>query len=175
MLPRCRQTGGFTENRNEEKRRKDQCYAAAGQQGIEYRTHDYTTSGAVAGDEVAASLGEDPDAVFKTLVTSGRSGEYYVFMVPVSGELNLKKAAKSVGEKNVEMIKSRELLPLTGYVHGGCSPIGMKKTFRTIIDISAADHQRIFFSGGRIGCQIETTLDGLAGIIEFSLADIAQR
>ena len=143
--------------------------------GIEYRTHDYTTSGAVAGDEVAASLGEDPDAVFKTLVTSGRSGEYYVFMVPVSGELNLKKAAKSVGEKNVEMIKSRELLPLTGYVHGGCSPIGMKKTFRTIIDISAADHQRIFFSGGRIGCQIETTLDGLAGVIEFSLADIAQR
>ena len=98
--------------------------------GIEYRTHDYTTSGAVAGDEVAASLGEDPDAVFKTLVTSGRSGEHYVFMVPVSGELNLKKAAKSVGEKNVEMIKSRELLPLTGYVHGGCSPIGMKKTFR---------------------------------------------
>lgn len=143
--------------------------------GIEYRTHDYTASGAVAGDEVAANLGEDPDSVFKTLVTSGRSGEHYVFMVPVSGELNLKKAAKSVGEKNVEMIKSRELLPLTGYVHGGCSPIGMKKTFRTIIDISAADHQRIFFSGGRIGCQIETTLDGLAGIIEFSLADIAQR
>lgn len=142
--------------------------------GIEYRLHDYTDSGAVAGDEVAASLGQDPGAVFKTLVTVGRSGEHYVFMVPVSGELNLKKAAKSVGEKHVEMIKSKELLPLTGYIHGGCSPIGMKKFFRTTIDSSAAVHEHIFFSGGRVGCQIETSLEELGKIIEFSLADIVQ-
>ncbi len=142
---------------------------------IDYSMHDYTASGAVAGDDVAASLGEDPGAVFKTLVTVGRSGEHYVFMVPVSGELDLKKAAKSVGEKNVAMIKSRELLPLTGYIHGGCSPVGMKKFFRTTIDSSAAGYDRIFFSGGRMGCQIETTLEGLGEVIEFSLADIAQR
>ena len=167
MLPRCRQTGGFTENRNEEKRRKDQCYAAAGQQGNRIQPHDYTTSGAVAGDEVAASLGEDPDAVFKTLVTSGRSGEYYGVGGLVSGELNLKKAMKECwreecGDDKIQRASATDRLCARRVFSDR-----HEKTFRTIIDISAADHQRIFFSGGRMGCQIETTLDGLAGIIEF--------
>lgn len=102
-----------------------------------YIFHDYTASGAVAGEDVAAAIGQDPDKVFKTLVTVGSSGKNYVFIVPVCQELDLKKAAKTVGEKWVEMIKSKELLPLTGYIHGGCSPVGMKKLFHTVIDKSA--------------------------------------
>ena len=140
--------------------------------GIEYRTHDYTASGAVAGDEVAASLGEDPDAVFKTLVTSGRSGEHYVFMVPVEGELNLKKAASAAGEKSIAMIKSRELLPLTGYIHGGCSPLGMKKVFPTFIDETAILFDTIMYSGGRRGCQICSSLADLQKLVDVQTADI---
>ena len=96
---------------------------------IKYNEHTYTDTDAISGVEVAAVLGQEPDKVFKTLVTQGKSKNYYVFMVPVAEELDLKKAAKAVGEKSVEMVKSKELLPLTGYVHGGCSPIGMKKFF----------------------------------------------
>lgn len=140
--------------------------------GADYSVHNYGSSGAVAGKEVAASLSEDPDAVFKTLVTVGKSGTNYVFLVPVSAELDLRKAAKSVGEKSVHMIKEKELLPLTGYVHGGCSPIGMKKFFRTTIDMSASGHEHIFFSAGKIGLQIETTLEELSKVIEFSLDEI---
>ena len=99
------------------------------QKKIPYRLHDYTASGAVAGMEVAAVLGEDPRIVFKTLVTVGAGGKHYVFAVPVCGELDLKKAAKIAGEKWVEVIRAKELLPLTGYIHGGCSPISMKKLF----------------------------------------------
>ena len=98
-------------------------------QKVAYKHYCYEGTGAVSGAEVAAALGEDPNRVFKTLVTVGRSRQYYVFMIPVEAELNLKKAAASVGEKDVEMLKQKELLPLTGYVHGGCSPIGMKKRF----------------------------------------------
>ena len=101
------------------------------QKKIPFTIHNYTDSGAVSGMEVAAVLGENPEAVFKTLVTVGKSGEHYVFVVPVNRELSLKKAANVAGEKSVSMIKSKELLPLTGYIHGGCSPIGMKKFFRT--------------------------------------------
>ena len=104
------------------------------QKKIPFTIHNYTDSGAVSGMEVAAVLGENPEAVFKTLVTVGKSGEHYVFVVPVNRELSLKKAANVAGEKSVSMIKSKELLPLTGYIHGGCSPIGMKKFFRTFID-----------------------------------------
>lgn len=100
------------------------------QKKIKYKVHEYKDSGAVSGVEVAAALGQDPKRAFKTLVTIGKSGNHYVFMVPVAEELDLKKAAKSVGEKNIEMIKSKELLPLTGYIHGGCSPVGMKKFLR---------------------------------------------
>lgn len=102
------------------------------QKKINYKSHYYGDSGAVSGLEVARVLGEDPSRVFKTLVTEGKSRNYYVFMIPVAEELDLKKSAKAVGEKSVEMVKSKELLPLTGYIHGGCSPIGMKNTLRLL-------------------------------------------
>ena len=138
-----------------------------------YTIHDYSDSEAVSGVEVAHFLGENPDRVFKTLVTVGKTGNHYVFLVPVSGELDLKKAAKTVGEKNIEMIKNKELLPLTGYIHGGCSPVGMKKVFKTVIDEGASDFDTIMFSGGRIGKQIETTLEELKKVIAFDLGDIS--
>lgn len=112
--------------------------------------------------------------LFKTLVTVGKSKEHYVFVVPIERELDLKKAAKAVGEKNIEMIKERELLPLTGYVHGGCSPLGMKKFFKTTFDKSAEERPYIMFSGGRIGKQIETTLDELRKVIEFAVEDVSK-
>lgn len=139
---------------------------------VAYQCHTYDSEEAVAGMEVAKLLGQDPKAVFKTLVTVGKSMEHYVFMVPVDKELDLKKAAKHVGEKKIEMIKSRDLLPLTGYVHGGCSPVGMKKSFQTTIDESALAQEKIFFSGGKIGCQIETTLEGLQKIVRVGTGDI---
>ena len=144
------------------------------QKRIPFKVHDYTDSGAVSGMEVAAVLEEDPEAVFKTLVTVGKSGEHYVFVVPVNRELNLKKAANAAGEKSVSMIKSKELLPLTGYIHGGCSPIGMKKFFRTFIDRSAENRQTIMVSGGKIGCQIEIAPEDLGKVIEFTFEDIAE-
>lgn len=141
------------------------------QKKIKYQMHDYSATLAISGMEVADALNEDPSTVFKTLVTKGKSN-YYVFLVPVNSELNLKKAAQAVNEKSVEMIKSKELLPLTGYIHGGCSPIGMKKFFKTVIDESASNQKNIIFSAGKIGYQIETTLDELHKVIEFSLFDI---
>ena len=144
------------------------------QKKLAFQTHDYTDSGAVSGLEVAQALGQEPQQMFKTLVTEGRSGAHYVFLVPVAGELDLKKAASAVGEKSVAMIKSKDLLPLTGYIHGGCSPVGMKKFFPTVIDQSAAQFDTIFFSGGRIGLQIEMSLTELEKVIRFRLADIAE-
>ncbi len=144
------------------------------QKKIQYTAHNYTNTDAIAGLEVAAALNENPDAVFKTLVTVGKSGEHYVFMVPVNKELNLKKAASCVGEKKIEMIKSKELLDLTGYIHGGCSPIGMKKFFKTVVDISAEGQEEIFFSGGKIGLQVEIKFSDLKKIIRYTLADITQ-
>lgn len=142
------------------------------QQKLPYTSHDYTASGAVSGMEVVQALGQEPGRMFKTLVTQGASRNYYVFMVPVDGELHLKKAAKAVGEKSIAMIKSKELLPLTGYVHGGCSPIGMKKQFRTTIHQTAENYPTIFFSGGKIGCQIEMTLQDLQKVVPVACADI---
>ncbi|MEA5014325.1 MAG: Cys-tRNA(Pro) deacylase [Candidatus Limiplasma sp.] len=139
---------------------------------LPYTSHHYLDSGAVSGMEVAAALGQNPEAVFKTLVTQGGTKAYYVFLVPVCRELDLKKAAKCVGEKKVEMIHSKDLLPLTGYVHGGCSPIGMKKAYATAIDRSAADFPTIFFSGGKIGYQVEMSLSGLGKAVRFSLEDL---
>ncbi|MGN0534285.1 MAG: Cys-tRNA(Pro) deacylase [Eubacterium sp.] len=144
------------------------------QKKIQYTAHNYKNTDAIAGLEVAAALNENPDAVFKTLVTVGKSGEHYVFMVPVNKELSLKKAASSVGEKKIEMIKSKELLGLTGYIHGGCSPIGMKKLFKTVVDISAEGQEKIFFSGGKIGLQVEIEFGDLKKIISYTLADITQ-
>lgn len=142
------------------------------QHKIVYEGHNYLDSGVVAGMDVAAALSEDPEMVFKTLVTVGKTGNHYVFLVPVDRELNLKKAAGAVGEKSVEMIKAKELLPLTGYVHGGCSPIGMKKQFRTVIHESAARFEKIFFSGGKVGFQVEVDLADVKKVLDFELVDI---
>ncbi len=139
---------------------------------IKYKSYSYAETDAISGVEVANVLGQNPKQVFKTLVTVSKSKKYYVFMVPVEGELDLKKAANAVGEKSVEMIKSKELLPLTGYIHGGCSPIGMKKFFDTTIDISAKNFDTIIFSAGKIGYQVEMSLDDLGKIIRFKLACI---
>lgn len=142
------------------------------QRKITYQSHYYTHTDAVSGIEVATALKQDENQVFKTLVTVGNSKNHYVFLVPVSRELNLKKAAKAVGEKSIEMIKSKDLLELTGYIHGGCSPIGMKKQFKTTIDVSASGFDTILFSGGKIGYQVELSLDELKKAINFQLSDI---
>lgn len=140
------------------------------QNKIEYKNYCYTNS--ISGLDVAKELNQDINKVFKTLVTISNSKSNYVFLVPVSKELNLKKAAKAVNEKSIEMIKSKDLLPLTGYIHGGCSPIGMKRQFKTIIDKSAMNYSTIIFSGGKIGYQVETSLDNLRKVIDFKLEDI---
>ena len=142
------------------------------QKKIPYVSHDYTDSGAVSGPEVAAALGEDPEKVFKTLVTVGKSGQHYVFVLPVCRELDLKKAAAAVKEKNVAMIPQKELLPLTGYIHGGRSPIGMKKLFPTVLHSSAGDLDTLCVSGGRIGLQVELTPEALGQLVPYTLADI---
>ena len=144
------------------------------QKKIEYTPHCYADTDAVSGLEVAAVLGEDPQRVYKTLVTAGKTGQHYVFVVPVCGELDLKKAAAAVNEKSIEMIKSKELLPLTGYIHGGCSPVGMKKFFRTTLDISAQDKETIFVSAGKIGYQVELSPAQLSKVIRFQFADISE-
>lgn len=143
------------------------------QNKVQYESHYYTNTNAISGMDVANVLNQDANQVFKTLVTVGSSKNYYVFLVPVSKELNLKKAAKAVNEKNIEMIKSKDLLNLTGYIHGGCSPIGMKKQFKTTIDISATKFNTIIFSGGKIGYQVEISLNELKKIITFELNDIS--
>lgn len=142
------------------------------QKKVSYGTYSYAETEAISGVEVAEVLNQDPNQVFKTLVTIGNSNNYYVFMIPVHKELDLKKAAKAVGEKSISMIKSKELLPLTGYIHGGCSPIGMKKQFRTTIDVSASGFETIIFSAGKIGYQVEVALEGLKKIIRVELADV---
>ena len=139
---------------------------------ISYKHYTYADTDAVSGVDVAAVLRQNPLQVFKTLVTVAKSKKYDVVMLPVERELDLKKAAQAVGEKSVEMIKSKELLPITGYVHGGCSPIGMKKFFTTTIDSSALNFSTIIFSAGKIGYQVEVSLDDLRKVIRFELADI---
>ena len=142
------------------------------QKKVPYVHYTYESEGAISGVEVAALLQQNPAQVFKTLVTTGRSGAHYVFVIPVGAGLELKKAAKAVGEKSLEMLKQKDLLPLTGYVHGGCSPIGMKKAFRTTIDTTAQNFDSIIFSGGRIGLQVQVTLADLARLVRFQLANI---
>lgn len=139
--------------------------------GIPYTAHHYE-GGALSGIEVAKVQGQSPEQVFKTLVTEGKDRSYYVFLVPVSGDLDLKKAATSVGEKSVSMIKSKDLLPLTGYVHGGCSPLCLKRPMRVTIDSSAQDHDRIYFSAGKVGYQVEVAVADLPKALEFQYADI---
>lgn len=136
--------------------------------GVDHQIHVFEADGTMTGVEIAQMLGEEPEHVFKTLVTIGKSKEHYVFMVPVAEELDLKKAAKAAGEKSIEMVKSRELFGLTGYVHGGCSPLGMKKFFTTFIDETCILFDTILFSGGRIGTQIEMSFDDLANVIDLT-------
>lgn len=141
---------------------------------ISYTTYSYPPDASLSGAEVAELLGQDPKKVFKTLVTRAKSGKFYVFMVPVEKSLNLKKAAKAVGEKSVEMIQQKELFPLTGYVHGGCSPIGMKKLFPTVIDASCQNLDTIIFSAGKIGKQVELNLPDFKKtikVIEYDVID----
>ncbi len=140
---------------------------------VKYIPHTYDAEKAASGTQVADILALDPKKVFKTLVTVGKSGEHYCFVVPVEKELDLKKAAKAVGEKSIEMIKSKDLLPLTGYIHGGCSPIGMKKFLRTTFHTTAQDFDTIVFSGGKIGRHVELSLADLVKVIRYSVADIA--
>ncbi|MBR3806754.1 MAG: Cys-tRNA(Pro) deacylase [Lachnospiraceae bacterium] len=142
------------------------------QKKINYESYEYSDTEAISGVEVAEVLGENPNQVFKTLVTVGATKTNYVFMIPVHKELDLKKAAKAVGEKSIAMIKSKELLPLTGYIHGGCSPIGMKKQFRTVVDMSATDFETILFSAGKIGFQVEVALADLQKVVRCEMADV---
>ncbi len=139
---------------------------------IDYKHYEYVNTKAISGMEVASILNQDPNQVFKTLVTISKSKKYYVFVIPVNNELDLKKAASSVNEKNIEMIKSKDLLTITGYIHGGCSPIGMKKNFTTVINDTANNFNTIIFSAGKIGYQIELSLNDLHKIIDFQLNDL---
>lgn len=141
---------------------------------ISYEAHLYEPDPTLTGEEIARILGEDAARVFKTLVTVGKSGEHFVFVVPVKCGLDLKKAAKVCGQKSVEMIKQKELLPLTGYVHGGCSPIGMKKPFKTFIHETAPTYDRIFVSAGKVGFQIEIAPGDLIAVTGCTAADIAE-
>ena len=144
------------------------------QKKIAYSAHSYPHEEGVAVDgvTVARSMGFDPAIVFKTLVARGASGQHYVFDVPVAENLDLKKAAKAVGEKSVEMIHQKELLPLTGYIHGGCSPVGMKKLFSTVFDATAEGLPQMIVSAGKIGFQVELAPGDLAALVRAKFADI---
>ena len=144
------------------------------QKKIAYSAHTYPHEEGVAVDgvTVAQSMGIDPAAVFKTLVARGAKGQFYVFDVPVAENLDLKKAAKAVGEKSIEMIHQKELLPLTGYVHGGCSPVGMKKLFPTVIDKTAENLETMIVSAGKIGYQVKLAPHDLAALVRAKFADI---
>lgn len=142
------------------------------QKKIAYQSHHLEITEALSGMEMARLLHQNPDQVFKTLVTVGKSKTNYVFVIPVAEELDLKKAARCVNEKSIQMIRSKELLPLTGYVHGGCSPIGMKKSLKTVVHETAGNFETIMFSAGKIGFQIQMKPDDLSKIIRFTYGDI---
>ena len=139
---------------------------------IPCETRSYQPDPTMTGEEIALLLGENPDKVYKTLVTEGKPGRHYVFVIPVRQELDLKKAAKAAGEKSVAMIRQKDLLPLTGYVHGGCSPIGMKKPFPTFIHQTAEQEERIFVSAGKVGFQVGVNPKDLSSLIRFTYADL---
>ena len=154
------------------KQDKTNCMRVLESKKIPYAPHLYEADPSLNGEDIARLLGEEPDQVFKTLVTVGKPQRFYVFIIPVTAELNLKKAAAAAGEKSVAMIPQRDLLPLTGYVHGGCSPIGMKKRFPSFIHRSAEGLDRIFVSAGRVGCQVELSPPDLIRIAELTPADL---
>ena len=144
------------------------------QKKIAYQGHTYEPDATKTGREIALLLGQDPSRVFKTLVTAGKPARYYVFVIPVESELDLKKAAAAAGEKSVSMIPQKELLPLTGYIHGGCSPIGMKKFFPTTVDLRAQACPTIMFSAGKIGYQVELAPEELGKLTPFQYADLCE-
>ena len=142
--------------------------------GVDYEEFEYDASLGISGTDVARTLNEDERMVFKTLVTETNKGEHFVFIVPVAMELDLKKAAKAAGAKKVDMLKQRDLLPLTGYVHGGCSPIGMKTKLKTFIDASAMDKEYIYVSGGKVGLQIKLSPEDLIELTDATSIDIVK-
>ena len=142
------------------------------QHGVPYTPHFYDPDGPIDGLSVARAVGADPEAVFKTLVTRGASGGYYVFDIPVGDSLDLKKAARAVGEKSIAMLPQKELLPLTGYVHGGCSPVGMKKPLPTVFHETVILFDTIYVSAGKIGAQVETDPTALMALIGAGAADV---
>ncbi len=145
------------------------------QKKVPYTPHHYAhPDGAVDGASVAALIDKDPASVCKTLVTQGASKKYYVFVIPVLKELDLKAAAKAIGEKSIEMIRQAQLLPLTGYVHGGCSPVGMKKQFPTVFDQSVEGLDTITVSAGKIGAQVEVAPAALAGLVRGRFAPVTK-
>ncbi|MBC8546067.1 Cys-tRNA(Pro) deacylase [Clostridiaceae bacterium NSJ-31] len=140
---------------------------------IPYTAHAYDHGdGLIDGVSVAQKLGQDPAAVFKTLVTRGASGAYHVFVIPVAKELNLKKGAKAAGEKSVEMIHVSEINKVTGYIRGGCSPVGMKKQYATLFDSSALAQEHIMVSAGKIGHQVELEPKALADLVGGGFASL---
>ena len=142
--------------------------------GVDYEEFEYDASLGISGTDVARTLNEDVNMVFKTLVTETNKEEHFVFILPVAMELDLKKAAKAAGAKKVDMLKQRDLLPLTGYVHGGCSPIGMKTRLGTFIDASAMDQEYIYVSGGKVGLQIKISPADLIKLTDGAVIDIVK-
>lgn len=148
-----------------EKEKKTNAMRMLERSGVAYRTHHYDHGdGNIDGVSVAKKLGQDVESVFKTLVTKGTSGEHYVFVIPVHKELDRKAAAKAVGEKAVELIRVDEINKVTGYIRGGCSPVGMKKRFRTVIDSSCEPLQTMMVSGGKIGVQVQVAPGDLIAV-----------
>lgn len=142
------------------------------QKKIPYTAFSYDPNGPIDGVSVAAETGLDAASVFKTLVTKGASGAYYVFDIPVAENLDLKKAAKAVGEKSIAMLPQKELLPLTGYVHGGCSPVGMKKQFPTVFHETVNELALIAVSAGKIGHQVQVKPADLLKLLRAKTADV---
>ena len=141
------------------------------QNNIPFTPHEYDNT-LTDGQRIAEGLGEAAESVFKTLVTVANTGDHYVFVIPVCASLDLKKAAQAAGVKNIQMIKQKELLPLTGYIHGGCSPVGMKKPFPTFVEESATFCEHIFVSAGRVGFQVGVDPKDLSALVRFSWADL---
>lgn len=141
---------------------------------IKYSQYEYEANQSLTGEEIASILHEDVNSVFKTLITKGKSNDYYAFMIPVNKELDLKKAAKTVCEKSVEMIPFKDLLKITGYVHGGCSPLGMKKDYQVSIDESVLALEELYFSGGKVGVQVQVKVDDFLNLAHPKIADLVK-
>lgn len=141
---------------------------------IKYSQYEYEANQSLTGEEIASILHEDVNSVFKTLITKGKSNDYYAFMIPVNKELDLKKAAKTVCEKSVEMIPFKDLLKITGYVHGGCSPLGLKKDYQVSIDESVLALEELYFSGGKVGVQVKVKVDDFLNLAHPKISDLVK-